>query len=59
MNESYLERLERKLGYLQGFEDGLKAAKYCSGCEFCGECESSPAGYVNCHLAKYTNNTVV
>ncbi len=46
------EQMMYKLGYQYGFEDGLIAAKKCSGCEYIGKCEDDPQKTDYCPNAK-------
>ncbi len=47
-----LERVIYKLGYQDGFEDGLIAAKMCSNCEYICKCQDDPQKTDYCPNAK-------
>ena len=56
--QSYIERLERKLGYQDGFDDGLQAARYCASCEYCPKCQDDNSKTIYCPYSKLKNEFV-
>jgi hypothetical protein len=56
---SYIERLERKQGYQEGFEDGLKASYYCRSCDLVNECAYGNKLVLICPYSVYKNTPVV
>jgi hypothetical protein len=52
-NVTYLERLERKLGYENGFIDGILATNHCSSCELLPQCDYNEKTIEVCPYSKY------
>jgi hypothetical protein len=58
--KTYIERLEYKLGYQDGFVDGFKAAKHCLECYNCSDCD--PQSYditKSCPYSQYKEVFVI
>jgi hypothetical protein len=53
-NES---RIAYKLGYQDGFEDGLIAARMCANCEYISKCQDDPQKTDYCPNAKLRERT--
>jgi hypothetical protein len=60
LEHSYIERLERKFGYQEGFMDGLEAYKHCRDCDIVLGCD--PSSYKvseHCPYSKIKNEIAI